>query len=72
MKELTASFQSDTLKPNTEADMIFSVSEDLNAACQKYGQVLLAKFLPDPSQCHTTGEGVKVAVVGETSTDHQL
>ena len=67
VKELNTPFQPDTLKPNTEADMVFSVLADLTAMCQSYGQVF-ASGSPDPSKCHTTGKGLEVAVVGEKST----
>ena len=67
VKELTTPFQADTLKPNTEADMVFSALADLTAMCQSYGQVF-ASGSPDPSKCHTTGKGLEVAVVGEKST----
>ena len=67
MKELTTPFQPDTLKPNTEADMIFSALADLTAACKNYGQIF-SSGLPDPSKCHATGKGLEVAVVGVKST----
>ena len=67
VKELTTPFQQDTLKPNTEADMVFSALADLTAMCQSYGQVFTSGS-PDPSKCHTTGKGIEVAVVGEKST----
>ena len=67
VKELTTPFQPDTLKPNTEADMVFSALADLTAMCQSYGQVFTSGS-PDPSKCHTTGKGFEVAVVGEKST----
>ena len=66
VKELTTPFQQDTLKPNTEADMVFSALADLTAMCLSYGQVFTSGS-PDPSKCHTTGKGFKVAVVGEKS-----
>ena len=59
--------QAETLKPNTEADMVFSTLVDLTAMCQSYGQVYTSGS-PDPSKCHTTGKGLEVAVVGEKST----
>ena len=68
MKELTTPFQPDTLKPNTEADIVFSALADLTAACKNYGQILSSSGLPDPSKCHATGKGLKVAVVGVKST----
>ena len=67
VKELTTPFQADTLKPNTEADMVFSALADLTAMCQSYGQVFTSGS-PDPSKCHTTGKGLEVAAVGEKST----
>ena len=67
VKELTTPFQADTLKPNTEADMVFSALADLTAMCQSYGQVF-ASSSPNPSKCHVTGKSLEVAVVGEKST----
>ena len=67
VKELTTPFQADTLKPNTEADMVFSALADLTVMCQRYGQVFISSS-PDPSKCCTTGKGFEVAVVGEKST----
>ena len=67
VKELTTPFQADTLKLNTEADMVFSALADLTAMCQNYGLVF-SSCSPDPSKCHTTGKGLEVAVVGEKST----
>ena len=66
VKELTISFQADTLKPDTEADTVFSALADLTAMCQSYGQVYTSGS-PDPSKCHTTGKGLEVAVAGEKS-----
>ena len=67
VKELTTTFPPDMLKPNTEADMIFSALADISVACQKYGQVS-ASGSPDPSQCYANGKGLEVAAVGEIST----
>ena len=67
VKELTATFQPDILKPNTEADIEFIASTDVTAMCQNYGQIGVPGS-PDPSQCHATGKGVEVAVVGEEYT----
>ena len=67
VKELTTPFQQDMLKPNTEADMIFSALADMTAMCQDYGQVLSLGSL-DPSNCQVTGKGVEAAKVMETST----
>ena len=67
IKELTTPFQPDTLKPNTETDMVFSVLEDLTAACKNYGKIFTTGSL-DSSKCHATGKGLEVAVVGVKST----
>ena len=67
VKELTSPFQSDSLKPNTEADMKFVPSQDMTSRCQNYGRIFSAKS-PDPSKFQTTGKGLKVAVVGGKST----
>ena len=67
MKELTTPFQPDTLKPNTEADIVFSALADSTAACKNYGQIFHSGS-PDPSKCHATGKGLEVAVVGVKST----
>ena len=66
-KELTTPIQPDMLKPNTEADMVFSALADMTAMCQNYGQVY-ESGAPDPSNCHITGNGVEVAAVGVKST----
>ena len=67
VKELTTPFQQDMLKPNTEADMIFSALADMTAMCQDYGQVHESGSL-DFSNCYITGKGAEVAAVGEKST----
>ena len=69
MNKLTSVFQPDILKPNTEADITFSVSPDITAVCQKYGEVYTARD-PDPSKCYATGKGLEEAVVGEKSIFH--
>ena len=68
IKELTIPFQEDTLKPSTEADIVFSAPENVTAVCQDFGQVLLSKFFPDPSKCRITGSGLEAAVAEEEST----
>ena len=68
MKELTTTFPPDTLKPSTEADVIFSTMTDAATACRNYGQVLTHNALPDPWKCHATGKGIETAVVREMST----
>ena len=68
IKKLKTPFQEDILKPNTEADIVFSAPADVSAVCQDFGEVLLGKYLPDPSKCLVTGRGVEAAVVEEAST----
>ena len=67
VKELTTTFPPDMLKPNTEADVIFSALADVATACRNIGQVS-APGLPDPSRCHASGKGTEAAAVGKTST----
>ena len=67
VKELTTPFQQDMLKPNTEADMIFSALSDMTAMCQDYGKVISPDLL-DPSNCQVAGKGVEAAKVMEKST----
>ena len=63
IKELTTPFQEDFLKPNTEADTIFSAPENMSgfAMFQDF-ELLLSKYLPDPSKCQVTGRGLEVAI----------
>ena len=67
INELIAPYQPDVLKPNTEADIVFSASPDITTACHNYGKVYVPGE-PDPSQCQATGRGLSVAAVGEKST----
>ena len=68
VKELTTTFPLDMLKPNREADMIFSALADISMECQKYGRVSSPSSSPDPSQCYATDKDLQAAVVGEMST----
>ena len=67
VKELTAPFQPDLLKPCTKADLQYSGSADTLADCQNYGQ-LSGPNLPHPSKCHVTGNGLEAANVDEKLT----
>ena len=67
VKELTTSLQTDTLEPVTQADMEYSISNEVVEVCQKYGLVR-ALGLPDPSLCLATGKGLEEATVGEKSS----
>jgi DNA-binding beta-propeller fold protein YncE len=65
VKELTTPFQSDILKPNTEANIELSVTESMIESC--HVEILSSGPL-DASKCDITGKGAQVAAVGETST----
>ncbi len=67
VKELTTPIQPYLLKPNTEADITFSAPPNITDNCKQYGMVFSSES-PDPSQCHVTGKGLEVAVVGERSS----
>ena len=67
VKELTTSLQTDTLEPVTQADMEYSISNEVVQECQNYGAVNILGSL-DPSMCQATGKGLQVAVVGERSS----
>ena len=67
VKGLTAPLQPEVLKPKAEADVKFIILSDITAMCRNYGQIDVPGR-PDPSQCHATGKGLDVAVVGEKST----
>lgn len=56
VKELAIQFQPDTLMPNTEADIVFSIITDLTAVCRDYG-LLSESGLPN---YFITGEIAKV------------
>ena len=67
VKDLTAPFQINELKPKAEADIKFIASADITALCRNYGRVNVPGR-PDSSQCHATGKGLDVAVVVKKST----
>ena len=67
VKELAASFQTDTLEPIAQADVEFSTANKAVEVCQNYGQ-LGALGSPDLSKCRATGKSLEVATVGERST----
>ena len=63
VKELTTPFPPDTLEPNTEANIVFSSSEEMVTVCGH-----MALDLLDPSKCYAKGSGLELAVVEEKST----
>ena len=66
VRELTTPFQPDTLKPSTEADMVFSALSDLTAACKNYGQIFPSGS-PDPSKCNATVKSIYTAILHAVS-----
>ena len=64
VKELTTTFPPHMLKPNRDADMIFSALADISAVCQKYGQVS-SLDMPDPSKCFVVSKELDTAVAEE-------
>jgi tripartite motif-containing protein 2/3/tripartite motif-containing protein 71 len=67
VKELTTTFQPSTLRPNMEADIVFSIPVDVTAAIKIWGAVS-SPSLPDPTKCHITMKGTEPAVLGQIST----
>ncbi len=68
VKELTTPLQPDILKPNTEADMMFSTLANITAACQSYGKITVpVKSTLDSSKFLIT-EHKGVAAVGKMSS----
>ena len=67
VRELTTSLQTDTLEPVTQADMEYSISNEVVEVCQNFGAVGASRS-PDPSTCRATGKGLEVATIGERSS----
>ena len=67
VKELTTSLETDTLEPVTQADMEYSISNEVIEVCQNYGEVYTLGS-PDPSKCRASGKGLEEAIVGETTS----
>ncbi len=63
VKELTAPFKADTLKPKTKANMSTSFSQELIGMCQKFGEVHASVL--DSSQHHAT-------ITSKCAETHQL
>ena len=66
VKELTT-LRQDMLKPNTEADIVFSALADMTAMCQNYLQVSSSSGSASAGPYSVTGNGLEVAKVGEKS-----
>ena len=57
VKELTTPFQPDMLEPNAKADLAFSVTTDITAACQHYGKVYI------PAGLHLKKFGTPIQII---------
>ena len=68
VNELTTPFLHNSLKPNTEADMVFSELLDLADMCRNYGKVFASSSSPDPFSCSFIGKGVESVPLGEKIT----
>ena len=55
VKELTTSLQTDSLEPVAQADMEYSISNEVVEVCQNYGAVGTSRS-PDPSKCRSQYE----------------
>ena len=66
IKEVTAEFRPDTLVPREQADIWFTSSAEVSAACQQFGKVYASPIFPE--KCHAIGNGLEVATVGEETT----
>ena len=66
IKEVTAEFRPDTLVPRELADIWFTSSAEVGAACQQFGKVYTCPVSPE--KCYATGKGLQVATDGEETT----
>ena len=66
IKEVTAEFRPDTLVPGELADIWFTSSAEVGAACQQFGKVYTCTVSPE--KCYATGKGLQVATDGEETT----
>lgn len=65
-EQIKNSNQSGSIKPDTEADMIFSSSDAAAEACYAHGLVSARTFL-DPLECYVLSEATNVTTVKEKS-----
>ena len=66
--ELATTFQLDTLKPNTEVNIIFSTLSDLAAECQSYGKVHTASPQKSIEPAHPKAKSKKKKKSKKAST----
>ena len=67
VKEVTTSFNEDTMSPCESADVRFTASsQELMSAYQQFGEVFIEEASPE--RCYATGKGLEVADPGERAT----
>ena len=67
VKEITANFRAEPLRPQDKANMLFThCQKELTQACQQFGKVVSCSACPE--KCHAEGKGLDIAVLGETAT----
>ena len=65
IKDLTGSFKPDTLPLSEQADMVFGHNlPEVADTCQQFGRVFCHPVVPE--KCQASGEGIKVAMRGQT------
>ena len=67
INQITATFNPDTLAPEEAADIFLVADNDLQHACEKFAEVVVAQSVC-PDKCYSTGNGLKSATVGEPVT----
>ncbi len=73
IKEQTAVFQSDALKLNSEADVVFSVLNDLTTLCRNFGQVSTSSEVKSSwRNLETATESVQVSAFESGDFDEDL
>ena len=65
VKELVTEFQPSFLKPCTRPEMMFSVTGDVTAVLQQYGDV---SSIVDHAKCHAIGRSLETATLGDRFT----
>ena len=67
VQDVTSSFKPESLEPEEAANLVFvSNQNELSQMCQQFGQVIASPVCHE--KCSAEGDGLKLAVVGETAT----
>ena len=64
-KEMTSSLVNSQLQTIEDASVSFSVNTSIANDCRQFGNVYAQQF--SPAKCYATGEGLKKALLGETT-----